>query len=502
MIGILLLAGSAFTACSSSDDEINRIGNDERKVTLVVRATKGTDRALTRALADEGATISATWTEGDEVAVYSNTTKIGTLTATPDATDATKATLSGSVSGTLTSGNSLTLRYKYAAGYLQNQDGTLETIANKFDYASATVTVNPITPGATETVVTTTDADFQNMYAIVKFSLANASGSVNAQVLNFIIDSKYYNATLTTASSELYVAMPGISNKKLPIVVYDGTNGYRKVQEGVTFAAGKFYKVNITFGEPLSAPAGAEAVDLGLASGTKWANMNVGASSETGIGIYFAWGEVMGFKSNTDYDKYVFNVDNNVWLYGSSASDTPVYKYISTTNNNNNLWKGSGPKDGKLTLEAADDAATVYWGGPWKMPTPDQFQELCNTKSDTENYLWTYCDGTNTQYKESSQPGWKIEVIKDGDLNGRGNFHGNTIFIQTHTSLTEEANSGGISPYYPNVGNYWTSKVTTGNYPGNAYGYRINSSETGYEVYTGAWSNSNRRVGMQVRPVQ
>ena len=37
-----------------------------------------------------------------------------------------------------------------------------------------------------------------------------------------------------------------------------------------------------------------QAVDLGLASGTKWANMNVGATSETDNGILFIWGDITG----------------------------------------------------------------------------------------------------------------------------------------------------------------------------------------------------------------
>ena len=37
-----------------------------------------------------------------------------------------------------------------------------------------------------------------------------------------------------------------------------------------------------------------QAVDLGLPSGTKWANMNVGATSETDNGILFVWGDVTG----------------------------------------------------------------------------------------------------------------------------------------------------------------------------------------------------------------
>ena len=37
-----------------------------------------------------------------------------------------------------------------------------------------------------------------------------------------------------------------------------------------------------------------QAVDLGLPSGTKWANMNVGASSESDNGILFIWGDATG----------------------------------------------------------------------------------------------------------------------------------------------------------------------------------------------------------------
>ena len=37
-------------------------------------------------------------------------------------------------------------------------------------------------------------------------------------------------------------------------------------------------------------PKGLEAVDLGLPSGTKWANMNVGATKPEEYGGYYAWG--------------------------------------------------------------------------------------------------------------------------------------------------------------------------------------------------------------------
>lgn len=41
-----------------------------------------------------------------------------------------------------------------------------------------------------------------------------------------------------------------------------------------------------------------EYVDLGLPSGTLWAKWNVGATSETDTGLYFAWGETQGYTAD------------------------------------------------------------------------------------------------------------------------------------------------------------------------------------------------------------
>ena len=59
-----------------------------------------------------------------------------------------------------------------------------------------------------------------------------------------------------------------------------------------------------------------QAVDLGLPSGTKWANMNVGATSESDYGILFVWGDVTGTQimptnltSYTDVTEYTSTSD-------------------------------------------------------------------------------------------------------------------------------------------------------------------------------------------------
>ena len=95
-------------------------------------------------------------------------------------------------------------------------------------------------------------------------------------------------------------------------------------------------------------------VDLGLPSGLLWAETNVGAASSSDDGDYFAWGETAS-KSYCDIDSYKW-ADYNGRYY--------LTKYDFS--------------DGKTTLDTEDDAATVNWGAPCRMPNSSEFQELYN----------------------------------------------------------------------------------------------------------------------------
>lgn len=84
-------------------------------------------------------------------------------------------------------------------------------------------------------------------------------------------------------------------------------------------------------------------VDLGLASGTKWAIYNVGASAQSEYGDYFKWG---------------------AWgsaLSAVSDSTTVAHDY----------------NVGRI-LPASNDAATRNWGSNWRMPTNTEMKELIN----------------------------------------------------------------------------------------------------------------------------
>ena len=221
-----------------------------------------------------------------------------------------------------------------------------------------------------------------------------------------------------------------------------------------------------------NAPDGAVAVDLGLPSGTKWANMNVGATSVTDYGTYFAWGETSGLTvvghSNTIADvsiKTHFSWDTYAWCKGTYSTFT---KYCPTGKQGSYWWDTSGSivtADNKTQLELADDAARANWGGAWRMPTEGEFTEL---KNNTDNEWVANYNGV---------AGYKF--MKKSD-------HSVYIF------LPAAGGRDGSSFLDQGSGDYWSSTLSS--YPGDAR--RLFFSD-GYVTTSGLY----RYYGYTVRAV-
>ncbi|MBO4743399.1 MAG: Ig-like domain-containing protein [Bacteroidales bacterium] len=121
-------------------------------------------------------------------------------------------------------------------------------------------------------------------------------------------------------------------------------NGSREIKRSV-FACPKDFDEGIT----LECPEPGK-VDLGLS--VQWADCNLGGSSPTDYGYYFAWGETL---PKAEYSW-------NTYKWGTSSALT---KYNT----------------GGDVLDADDDAAKALLGGAWRTPTSAEIQELidgCN----------------------------------------------------------------------------------------------------------------------------
>ena len=112
--------------------------------------------------------------------------------------------------------------------------------------------------------------------------------------------------------------------------------------------------------------------------GPYWADRNIGAKNPSDSGLYFWWGDTIGYsmlggkwEARDGSSSDALFTEKNTPTYGKSISDLQ-----------NEGWIVS--RDGKYVLAPEHDAAHVLLGGDWRMPTGDDFAELgkhCDIKT-------------------------------------------------------------------------------------------------------------------------
>ena len=159
---------------------------------------------------------------------------------------------------------------------------------------------------------------------------------------------------------------------------------------------------------PVTANAANNYVDLGLPSGTLWAECNVGATTPEGYGDFYAWGET---KTKTSY-----SWTNYQYASGSASTAQDLGMHIAGT---------------------MYDTATAVWGSEWVMPTLDQANELlkkCSVSLATVNNVkGMRFKGPNGNTIFFPMAGYKY--------NSNYNAEGSQVYIWTDTkdNVTNEA---------------------------------------------------------------
>lgn len=105
--------------------------------------------------------------------------------------------------------------------------------------------------------------------------------------------------------------------------------------------------------------------------------MNVGASKASEAGLYFQWGDTIGYTAEQVGKDKQFNWDNCKWY--------PERTFTKYDTNG-------------AALELEDDAVHVNMGGDWHMPAPDQIQELI----DNTTTAWTTSNGTGMTFTSTA----------------------------------------------------------------------------------------------------
>jgi hypothetical protein len=235
----------------------------------------------------------------------------------------------------------------------------------------------------------------------------------------------------------------------------DGSVDVADISTVIDIMAGK---IVISF-----APADVKAVDLGLPSGTLWANMNVGAKAQNEYGLYFAWGDTKGYSAESGH---VFSWENYKWMAEGQSSWEHITKYTYADGLTEGDWYNMDYEflgDNKTELILTDDAAHANWWGEWCMPTMEHVKELLDNTTVEETTL----NGVRG-YKFTSK------------------YNGNAIFLPAAGFISgEKMNS--------DVGYYWTSTLddTVGS---NSAGSLIFITKT-YKM------GMDRKNGQTIRPI-
>ena len=200
---------------------------------------------------------------------------------------------------------------------------------------------------------------------------------------------------------------------------------------------------------------GHECVDLGCS--VYWSDANVGSETPNGQGWYFAWGGLVIHTSDVVADPRNFG---QVYEFGSTLDNqnlTDVTKYNTT--------------DNLTTLEVADDAARLHWGGTWRIPTKAEFQELMDS---------CYWEWTNN-YKNTNRKGFIVFKAKAKEDKGTVKYDGlgvtkldgKSIALKEKYSINNVTDTCIFLPAAGfrrerildsdnKEGNYWTSTVYDG----------------------------------------
>lgn len=346
-----------------------------------------------------GATLSGDVTFDGNTTVTARGFMYGT-----DANNLTQSVQSGSGTGSFTktlTGLSYGTTYYYKA-YATNSGGT--SYGDVRTFTTIAVYLPTVTTG-TASSVTGTGATLSGN--------VTSDGNTTVTARGFVYGTSANNLSQTVQSGSgtgsFTKALTGLSSN---------TTYYYKAY--ATNTAGTAYGDVMTFTTPASTGTvnGHDWVDLGLPSGTRWATCNVGASTPSAYGNYYAWGETSTKSAYTE-DNYTY-------------SDNPT------------------------TLPSNRDAATANWGSGWRMPTGTEMNELISNCTVT----WTTQNGVNGRLFTGP--------------------NGNSIFLPAAGyRLDSELDNAGTRGYYWSSSLYsdtadsaWYLYFYSGYYDMDYYGYR------------------------------
>ena len=227
------------------------------------------------------------------------------------------------------------------------------------------------------------------------------------------------------------------------------TNTYTYTCSDKQFEEGKLYNFPVLTNTNWTVTTTThQYVDLGLPSGRLWATMNVGASTPEDYGDYFAWAE-------------------------TAPKETYTWNNLQYRKSNGTYQKYTGSD--YSYLQAEDDAAQVNWGGDWRTPTKEDWEELFS------HYFPIPVSSSDGNAAEG------ILLIRSYlDMS-------KSLFLPANGVKNDMGHEGlGTNGYY------WSSTLNT-NTPGQAYQFTYSNNSGSILARP---ESRSRYLGSAVRPVK
>jgi|GEM_PF-2453085 len=481
---LLALIALAFASGCSKNDNI--LPDDAAtKYRLTVKADKGTDDPSSKALAIEDRNgkhyLASSWETGDAIYVHLYTTgsPIGTL---HPRSEGANAYLDGEISGSLHTGDYLCFSYPISSFNWDytGQDGSLETIAQRYDYAYSDAYIKSV-EGSTITIDPLT---FSAQQAIVKFTLVDATGNPvyptkltltakDAQNHDLLIRSNSNTGNLeinidqTTPHNEIYTALnfmgtsTAASFKLVASVGEQITYVYERNTE-TTFQTGKYYEIKVKLSDMTVNPSiGIDDIVFNFnftENGSEW-------TKEGPIFVFFDGVETGYYAIIHEWDGW--QQGEFVDLGGTQASDllesgkvTAVYldwgeqldsNPVSYSNGKWNFLKGSSQTEGWKYLSASKvpfSVSGITVGGTQKI----ELNSSISISAPSYNAIAVDPGITGTYFTKFACnnliPAGLASVSSDGTVNDVEGSAGQWINVISHYACAKLVDSPDYVYYY------------------------------------------------------
>lgn len=514
LITSALIAGALLAACSS--EEAGQQGAGPYPITFKAAqaGSQATRTAIQQGIDETGQWVNkVVWTSGDTFTLFDAAGVNNTFTESGGA-----GTPVCTFNGTVT-----TLTPDWYALYPATPGAAIsgKTITGAVLPAAQTAAADSFDPKANlQTAHTTTEnITFEHAAAYLKFMLLEdytitfegndgeaVAGTVNLTVADngtstYTVTSPETKVTLTTVApadgeygngkAYLLAILPQNFAKGFTIKCTDskGKTICFKSTQAIEFEAGEIVNMGNVYADGINwkeegadnAPANAVAVDLGLPSGIKWANINLGAEGPEDYGKYYAWG------ATEEQDVYDWVHCPYLTQNTTEYSETLFTKYLDSTTSKYKDPSATDEDALKTVLDPEDDAAHVNWGGDWRMPTRAEQEELRRN---------CYCQWVTT-YNGREVNGYIVyKAKKDTDKGKKNNYEisANYSVSDTHIFLPAAGYRDGSDLSRVGLsGDYWSSSLNSYN-SDNAYYLYLDSGSVGP-------GSRYRYYGHTVRPV-